>query len=240
MVGFGPRWRKMSSDGKEETSKKRKASWLAVIASILSVGLVGAISALLLFAWLGEEVLEGDTLAFDNAVREYIHSFSSGWLTALFQAVTFCGSTIFLSIVSVVVIALFLRKSHKHSASLFIVTMVGAVVLNFVLKISFVRERPLPYFDTALPTSYSFPSGHALYAVCFYGSLAWIYAAHEHRLVRQSVGWSSAAIVVVMIGLSRIYLGVHYPSDVIAGFAAAIVWVTAVFGADALLEKKGL
>ena len=217
--------------------KKPKASPLAVIASILSVGMVAATCALFLFAWLGEEVLEGDTLAFDNAVREFIHSFASGWLTTLMQAVTFCGSTIFLSIVSVVVIALFLRKSHKHSAALFAVTMAGAVILNFVLKISFVRERPLPYFDTALPTSYSFPSGHALYALCFYGSLAWIYAAHVHYKIRQFLIWSSAAILIVMIGLSRVYLGVHYPSDVLAGYAAAFVWLVAVFGADSWFER---
>ncbi|MEO6050825.1 MAG: phosphatase PAP2 family protein [Pyrinomonadaceae bacterium] len=200
--------------------------------------MVAAISAIFLFAWLGEEILEGDTLAFDNAVRQSIHSFSNGWLTTLMQAVTFCGSTIFLSIIAVAAVALFLRNGHKHSAALFAVTMAGAVILNFILKISFVRERPLPYFETALPASHSFPSGHALYALCFYGSLAWIYAAREHKWVRQAAVWTLAASLIVLIGLSRIYLGVHYPSDVLAGYAAAFVWIMAVFGADAWLEKK--
>ncbi|MEO6654975.1 MAG: phosphatase PAP2 family protein [Pyrinomonadaceae bacterium] len=224
-----------SEEAKNITTAKPR-SLFAVIASILSVGMVTAIAALFLFAWLGEEVLEGDTLAFDNAVREFIHSFANSWLTMLMQAVTFCGSTIFLVVVAVVVIALFLRNGHRHSAALFTVTMAGAVILNFVLKISFVRERPLPYFDTALPTSYSFPSGHALYALCFYGSLAWIYSAHKGDRVFHFIVWIFATILIVCIGFSRVYLGVHYPSDVLAGYAAAFVWLASVTGADAWLE----
>ena len=220
------------------SGKNRRASLFVVIGSILSVGLVAGITAVSLFAWLAEEVMEGDTLAFDNAVREFIHSFASAWLTFLMQAITFCGSTIFLSIAAVIVVVIFWRHGHKHSAALFTVTMAGAVILNFVLKISFVRERPLAYFDTALPSSFSFPSGHALYALCFYGSLAWIFAARKPQLPQQIAMWLSTAILIFMIGLSRVYLGVHYPSDVLAGYAAALVWLVAVFGADSWFERS--
>jgi undecaprenyl-diphosphatase len=116
--------------------------------------------------------------------------------------------------------------------------MAGAVILNFVLKTSFARTRPLPFFDTPLPSSYSFPSGHALFALCFYGVLAWLIAAGiRSQALRISI-WTVAVLLVLLIGLSRIYLGVHYPSDVIAGYAASIVWIVAVISADSILKNK--
>ena len=209
-----------------------------VIASILSVGLGMAIGALLLFAWIAEEVPEGDTLGFDNAVRGFVHDHSAAWLTPVMQGFSFLGSTIFLTLAALAVLFALFRAGHKHSAILFTITMIGATILNFVLKISFVRERPIPYFDTPLPTSYSFPSGHALFSLCFYGSLAWIWAAHPIGDKKKLAAWVVASLLIFFIGLSRVYLGVHYPSDVIAGYLAAFVWVSAVFGADAWLEKK--
>jgi len=107
-----------------------------------------------------------------------------------------------------------------------------------VLKVSFARARPIPFFDTLLPDSYSFPSGHALYAACFYGVLAWLVAARIRDRSLKILIWVLAVMIALLIGLSRIYLGVHYPSDVIAGYAAAIVWVLTVIWADLLLKKK--
>jgi undecaprenyl-diphosphatase len=211
---------------------------LPVIASILSIGLLLAIGALLMFAWLGEEVFEGDTLVLDNAIRGFVHDHSAAWLTPVMQGFSFLGSTAFLTLAAVVVLFALFRAGHKHSALLFTVTMIGATLLNFILKISFVRERPSPYFDTPLPTSYSFPSGHALFSLCFYGSLAWIGAAHPIGDRRRTAAWVIAIMLIFFIGLSRVYLGVHYPSDVVAGYLAAFVWVSAVFGSDAWLERK--
>jgi undecaprenyl-diphosphatase len=100
------------------------------------------------------------------------------------------------------------------------------------------RDRPSPFFDTPLPSSYSFPSGHALCSLCFYGSLAWIYAAHVRSKLAQASMWLLSALLIFLIGLSRVYLGVHYPSDVLAGYAAAFVWFSAVIWADTLFNKR--
>lgn len=213
--------------------------WLRALAgSILFLGLASAAGALFLFAWLAEEVLDGDTEAFDETVRAFVHGFAGEWLTGFMNFVTMLGSTLFLSIVFICVLIIFYRIEWKRAAVLLTATMVGAVILNFVLKVSFARARPVPFFDTPLPASYSFPSGHALFAVCFYAALAWLVAAQMRKRSLKFLIWIFAVLIVLLIGLSRIYLGVHYPSDVIAGYAAAIIWVLTVISADLLLKKS--
>jgi undecaprenyl-diphosphatase len=107
------------------------------------------------------------------------------------------------------------------------ITMLGVAVLDVALKLAFHRPRPVAFFG-ATPNSYSFPSGHALGSLCFYGILAAILASLARGRGTKLCIWIAAVLLAGMIGLSRIYLGVHYPSDVIAGYCAAIVWVGAV------------
>jgi undecaprenyl-diphosphatase len=109
--------------------------------------------------------------------------------------------------------------------------MTGSLVLDLALKYIYHRTRPTAYFGMA-PHSYSFPSGHALCSFCFYGVLAGLLSARIKSLALRIVIWCSAATLVIAIGLSRIYLGVHYPSDVVAGYLAATVWVGTVIVLD--------
>jgi undecaprenyl-diphosphatase len=121
---------------------------------------------------------------------------------------------------------------------LVIVTLAGAGLLNGLLKVSFARVRPEALFDYPLPPSPSFPSGHALYAASVFGGLAALLTARlKHRALRVAV-WSGATALVLLVGLSRIYLGVHYPSDVLAGFAVGLIWVTAVALGDRLVQHR--
>ena len=213
--------------------------WLRALAGpILFLGLASAASALILFAWLAEEVLSGDTESFDETIRAFVHGISTEWLTGFMNFVTILGSTLFLSIVFICVFIISFLIKWKRAAVLLTVTMIGAVILNFVLKVSFARARPVPFFDTPLPASYSFPSGHALYAFCFYGMLSWLVAAHIRESSVKILIWVLAVMIILLIGLSRIYLGVHYPSDVIAGYASAIIWVLTVISSDLLFKKK--
>jgi hypothetical protein len=146
--------------------------------SVVGVGFIAAVAAILFFAWLAEEMLEGDTMVFDNAVRAFVHEHSSEALTTVMRAFTFVGSTIFLGILTSIVLLVFVVGRHWWSTVVFGVMMSGAILLNFVLKTSFARDRPTTYFDTPVPDSYSFPSGHALFSLCFYVSLAWILTRH--------------------------------------------------------------
>jgi undecaprenyl-diphosphatase len=111
------------------------------------------------------------------------------------------------------------------------VSMAGALALDLALKYSFHRPRPQPFFGAA-PHSYSFPSGHALCSFCFYAVLAGLIAARTRSLVLRVTAGVAAAVLVIAIGISRIYLGMHYPSDVIAGYLAAAVWVATLLVLD--------
>ena len=217
----------------QKTSPQRKT----VAGAILSVGMLITALAVVFFAWLAEEVFEGDSVKIDSAVREFVHSFASGWLTVTMQFFSFLGSTVFLSAATLLTVSILLLRRKFRPAVIIGIVMAGAVILNNVLKISFSRDRPLPYFDTPLPASFSFPSGHALLSVCFYGALAWLISLSLKRTSAKVALWSVTALMALCIGLSRIYLGVHYPTDVLAGYLAAIVWLICVRTADSVLVK---
>jgi undecaprenyl-diphosphatase len=114
----------------------------------------------------------------------------------------------------------------------------GSVVLDVSLKLSFHRTRPVPFVGV-VPLTYSFPSGHALSSFCFYGVLAGLLCARiQSRAIRILI-WAAAATLVLAVGLSRIYLGVHYPTDVVAGYVAAAAWVsTLLFAVRARRHAK--
>jgi undecaprenyl-diphosphatase len=104
--------------------------------------------------------------------------------------------------------------------------------LENALKFAFQRARPEPFFGTA-PETYSFPSGHALFSACFYGVFAWLLGtAFRNRGVRAAI-WTISLALIAAIGLSRLYLGFHYPTDVIAGYLVAAFWTTALLASRA-------
>jgi undecaprenyl-diphosphatase len=136
-------------------------------------------------------------------------------------------SYVLLPLSAVIVFALW-RSGHRHRAILFTIAMTGALLVDEALKLTFRRARPQPFFDYPLPHSYSFPSGHALFSVVFFGTLAALISPGLHAKWKRALLWAAAALLAAIIGFSRVYLGVHYPTDVIAGYAAALVWVLAV------------
>lgn len=203
----------------------------------LGGGMFAAMAALVLFAWMAEEVFEGESLAIDNTVRGYIHVYASDWLTRAMQGFSFLGSTLFLFPLVVLFVG-FCVFTRRYRPGLILATvMSGAVILNYVLKVNFARARPQSYFDTPLPSSFSFPSGHALFSVCFYCTLAWVISSQFKSPVYRSVIWAVSIALAFFIGLSRIYLGVHYPSDVLAGFIAASIWLTVVAWANSIVTR---
>ena len=197
----------------------------------LSVGLLAAATALLFFAWLADEILKGGTRRFDDAVRQLLHQHASPALTAAMRAASFIGSPAFLIPMGILVVALYLRQGRPLAARLFVITVLGGEVLDQVLKLAFHRTRPAAFFGMPEPLGYSFPSGHALAACAFYGVLAAFAAARTENRAWRWIYRIAAAMVIAIIGVSRIYLGVHYPSDVLGGYAAALGWVFTVASA---------
>jgi undecaprenyl-diphosphatase len=207
--------------------------WAAVIP--VSLGL--SIAALVLFSWLADEVLRKHTDRFDDTVRSVIHDFASPGLTDLMRFVTNFGDWQVVMTATLCLFAYFwYRRDHTHIL-VALVVMMGAGILDAALKLAFHRTRPDPFFIPK-PSTYSFPSGHALISLCFYGLVAGS-LAHDMRSKWQRVlMWSAAALLIALIGLSRVYLGVHWPSDVIAGYAAALIWMGAVRILALKLEDK--
>jgi undecaprenyl-diphosphatase len=204
----------------------------------LSLGLVAAACTLLLFYGLAEEVYEGDTRQFDEAALRFINGFASPRLTSFVRAVTQLSSVAFLTGAGVCAVLAFAVGRWRRAIITLLVTMAGAALLNVVLKLSFRRGRPEPFFDTPLPESYSFPSGHALLSFCFYGVIAAAITARVKGTGPRACVWAGAALLVALIGFSRIYLGVHYPSDVAAGYATGFVWVVVIASADRFMEAR--
>jgi undecaprenyl-diphosphatase len=205
---------------------------------LLSFGLVAAAGALFLFYGLAEEVHEGDTRRFDESALALVNGFASPTLTSFMRAVTYLGSNAFLAGAGACALLAFVVTRRKREAVMLLLTMAGASLLNFTLKLLFGRGRPEPFFGTPLPDSYSFPSGHALLSFCFYGLLAAVITARIEGTGRRASVWAVAVLLVALIGLSRVYLGVHYPSDVAAGYFAAFVWMVVVASADRVMEAR--
>jgi undecaprenyl-diphosphatase len=201
---------------------------LARLVTPLLASLVCAVVSLLLFTGLADEMLEGDTRQFDAVVRQYVHAHSSKWLTATMQFMTLLGSALIVAIATAASSAALWIKGRRREALLIAITVIGGSLLMGTLKIGFHRERPEPFFDTRLPASYSFPSGHALLSFCLCGAGAALLSEEQKKHWVRIAIWAFAAVLVVAIGYSRIYLGVHYPSDVIAGYLAALVWLLGV------------
>lgn len=202
-----------------------------LLLSPLLFSLAGAALALLLFAGLADEMLEGDTQRFDDWARMAVHGFASPTLTMIMRLLTVAGSIGTVAIAAVGAASGFWIAGRRHRAALMIVSLTGAALLMFVLKLCFHRVRPDPFFGTPLPSSYSFPSGHALVSFCVYSALAAFATAHVANRAIRTFLWTLAAVLVLGIGFSRVYLGVHYASDVAAGYLAALVWTLGVWAA---------
>lgn len=157
---------------------------------------------------------------FDSIVSGVIRNVSSV-KTAFYKGVTFCASGYCLVIVALLLLILF---KDKLKASLVMIDLcVSAIVSNFILKPIFHRDRPS--YMMISESGYSFPSSHSFIALAFYGLL--IYFIYESGFSKniKIISISFLSLLIVMIGISRIYLGVHYPSDVLAGFIGGAIYL---------------
>jgi membrane-associated phospholipid phosphatase len=211
-----------------------------------AVGLLaGTLAAsILLFAKLALDVARGEQVVFlDRAVARWLHGHETWFATDLLSAVTqLGGATVLLAVTLVATAALLLRRRVAYAA-LMGAALAGGEGLNLALKAAF--ERPRPSFSDPIATAagFSFPSGHAMVALTVYGALAFIAAASaKSRPVRVTI-LAAAAGLVLAIGFSRLYLGVHYVSDVLAAYGAGLAWLMlcglTLLGASRLVATGG-
>jgi undecaprenyl-diphosphatase len=207
---------------------RRLVGRLTLAAAVwLTVGLALSAFVIWAFAELADGVVEGESRRFDRVVLLWIHSHSPEWLDGPMRLITALGSYQVVAPLLAAFVLVFYLKGWRLSAILLLVSTVGGSLLTTVLKAVFGRARP-ELFDSGYTASfYSFPSGHATVAVGFYGALTLILAYRFRGPTRWAMATCGVSLVL-LIGFSRLYLGVHYPTDVLAGFLAAPLWVVCV------------
>ena len=172
-------------------------------------------------------------MRFDRSLADALHTYASeaSGLTDFFRVVGLPGSLEALALVGVLVaVALLVRRSWL-ALTAWLVAVLGGEALNLLLKDLFARPRPSFEHPLVVDTSYSFPSGQAMESVVVYGILAYFVVLTSRAWGKRAVSVGGAAIVVLLIAFSRVYLGAHYVSDVVGGFAAGGAWLSAVITA---------
>jgi undecaprenyl-diphosphatase len=197
--------------------------------------LVGFVLAALVLGaswWLVTGPYKGSVAGFDSNIRYFMRQIQSPMWSTLLLTITQLGSTIVLAIIGSIVGIAFLFLRWFRPLMLFILTMIGQAILHNGCKWLVARPRPSPLMSYKDLESTSFPSGHAFAALCMYGAIAWIVATRTENAAAKFGIAASAVILIFLIGMSRVYIGVHYPTDVIAAFLAASIWTAAVMSLD--------
>ena len=198
------------------------------ILTYLSFGFIVGVAAVWGFAAIAGEVLEGSTQRFDEAVLTWVATHRTEMLDQVALEVTALGNTLTLSVLVLIVASFLWLTHHRYSVALIFIAIAGGGALNWLLKDIFARPRPDVVEWATHVSSASFPSGHAMSAMVAYASVAYLGGRLEPTRLMRGLTWAFAALLIIAIGASRIYLGVHYPSDVLAGFTAGLAWTAFV------------
>lgn len=179
---------------------------------------------LIAFIFIASEIQIHALVQFDTFIISVVQSQISPLLTGIMKVLTFLGSVKWIGTV-VLISALWLFIKKKWSLGWFILLSSGmGSVFNIILKNIFKRQRP-DIHRLISETGYSFPSGHSMGSFIFYGALLYMIIHYTRNKRRQTLAGIIIALLIFFIGLSRIYLGVHYPSDIIGGYTAGGAWL---------------
>ncbi|HNY64058.1 MAG TPA: phosphatase PAP2 family protein [Deltaproteobacteria bacterium] len=193
----------------------------------LAVGLVLSI----FFVWLFLEIAEGvltneEIVAIDYWVSAHVLYLRSSFTNTLMICATNLGGVAFVLSAGSLIVGFLLVKGHPDKAAGFAAAILGGQLLNVLLKIIIQRQRPTDINALVHAGGWSFPSGHAMMSTVFYGMAAY-FLVRSTGSWRMRVAWVAlSGFMMLLIGLSRVYLHVHYLSDVLAGFAAGLFWLT--------------
>lgn len=202
-----------------------RSKLLSLITAIRLGGLAIAALALWGFAAIAEDILEKETRTFDTEILLALKRLHTPVLDQIMIGLTFLGEPKLLLVLSLALGALLLVRHHRSEALTIAFAGVGAVCLNTLLKLLFARARPQLWERVVDVRFYSFPSGHSMISMVIYGLLGYFLMSRYPRW-----RWLIATLTVLLvaaIGFSRLYLGVHWPTDVIAGYTAGMVWLIA-------------
>ena len=188
------------------------------------VWLIGYLLVLSIVAWLCTEVWEKEAFSFDRSLLLWIHQFANPQLDRVMLFITSLGNPGTVVTVFVSTIAWLGMKRRYSDGIRFLIICAGGVSISYVMKLFFAKPRPELWTRLISEHSFSFPSGHAVGSMVVYGFIGYI-LGREFPSYRRYI-YTAASILIIAIGFSRLYLGVHYPTDIIAGYGVGILWLT--------------
>lgn len=203
------------------------------------------VTAVLVFILVAKEVTQGDAQKFDDLILNTLRNngiqkspIGPAWFSGLMTDITALGgATVIFMITSTVFFYLLIQKKYEFMWLILIAT-IGGALLSFGLKELFARERPPLVFHLLTVKSMSFPSGHAMMSSVVYLTQGALLAKVQSNKNLKGYILLVAVMLVFLIGISRIYLGVHYPTDVLAGWSVGLAWASLCWLAAKYLQRK--
>ena len=195
-----------------------------LIATVGTVGLLTCLSIIFIVSQISDNVLDREAFGFDRTILLWIHSFANPVLDRVMYYFTRLNDPDTAFIVATVVVSILLWKRFYAEARIFAIACFGGVILSYGLKSLFAKVRPNLWQSAIVDTSFSYPSGHALGSTILYGFTAYLLATHYPRFSR--LIYTIAVLLIATIGFSRLYLGVHWPTDIVGGYGIGFLWLT--------------
>lgn len=194
-------------------------------------GLVLCLLSLVIFLFFTSEMLEAEFNSLDVQVIHQVYSLRTPELTRAMILVSSLGSSMTLTVVLLVMVLVLMLKNHRKEAFIFCLTLLMGVMLSLLLKSLIQRPRP-QLSPLIVERTSSFPSSHAMNSLIFF-SLLWYFSYHFfHKKWVTVLSFLASTCAVLIIGFSRIYLGVHYLTDIVAGYIAGFWWFVTVLLVD--------
>ena len=217
----------------------RHPAMLLIVVALLAGGIWG-------FVELADEVLEGETRSFDEAVllslrnpEDLSDPLGAHWVEEVGRDVTALGGVTVLTLITLAVIGYLLLEHKIRTAVLVVFSIGGGMLASSLLKGIFERARPDLVPHEAYVYTFSFPSGHSMMSATTYLTLAALLASVQSRLRARVYLILVALLVTLAVGISRVYMGVHWPTDVLAGWTAGAVWAVLCWELARWLQHRG-
>jgi membrane-associated phospholipid phosphatase len=218
-----------------EKPKRRKRFLPLAIGTTGGVALAAA--AFWFFQEQAENVVDGSAEPYDTAIMDAVHTIDNPQLTHALHFITQFGSHAAITAAAGITAIALARRGRKHDAWTVVISTGGAMAINTILKNIYQRRRPQELARRIkLPNSHSFPSGHSLLAAATYPIVAH-HLVERHSVAAQAVVHSVAGLIILSVGFSRVYFGVHFPSDVLGGFAAGFGWLGLTSLSHTIVDK---
>lgn len=194
----------------------------------LLAALVALAASLWVFGLIADDIVEKEIGA-DQRLANWLHGQATDPLTDVFHGITFLGNFVTLLAVTVLAVTILWRRRERTDAVFVALAFAGAQVLSSGMKLGFRRDRPFFPDPLATESTFSFPSGHAMVSLAVYGAIALVLARRLSTNGRRALLVAGVVVLVLAIGFSRLYLGVHFLSDVLGGYAAGLAWVSLLY-----------